>query len=295
MGLNRTALLLASAFLLSVPTIAAAQRIDVLGVEVEANVDLGGGIGVDASVDVGVGGDSLLGVDATVDLGGGNEGGGLDSALDSILGPNGLTGSNLTGQVDTLIALGATQNGAGGINADIDALMALGGTPGAPIGGLTLDDIVDIVFAAGSNGAAANLAFGAGNFGNTGIDLDLSLLALGGVGGGPGGPAAPGSPSAPGTPGSPGPPVIGGPGGAGGGGPGGGGPGGGGPGVVGGVAVPSSLLTLWASLNGDQQNRLVGQCLTILSRPADFRRNWVDLCHNVRDLPGVQPVFVALR
>jgi hypothetical protein len=282
MGNNRTALLLAAIFI-SFPTVAAAQ-IDLLGVEVDVSVDLGEGVDVDASLDVGGGdeGQSLVGLDASVEIGGGaggGNGGGIDSALDSILLPGGVG-------VDTQVALG----GPGGVNADIDALMALGGEPGSPIGSLDLDAIADIVFNRGSGvSGAARLGAGGGAMNpNMGIDLDLNLLALGGVdpglpggGGNQGGPA-PGGPGAPGAP-VPGAPVMVPSGGAGGG------------WSPGGTAVPSSLLTLWASLNAAQQQRLVGQCLTILARPRDFRRDWVDLCRHVGVLPGVQQVFVAAR
>jgi hypothetical protein len=291
MGKHRTAALLATAIFISVPTIAAAQLLDVLGVEVDVDVDvdLGDGLDLDASANVGGGDDPVLGVGARVELGGneGGNGGAIDNVLDSILGPAG-AGGGLDAQLDTLIALGGPAGG--GINSEIDALMALGGEPGSSIGGLDLDSIFNLVFAdqgGALGGVSGNALLGAGGGPvnpNTGIDLDLNLLTLGGVdNGGGNGPGSPGTPGGPGAPPSVPPMVFGGGGGSG------GGAAGGGP------AIPSSLLTLWASLNPTQQQRLVGQCLTILGHPRDYRRDWVDLCRHVGVLPGVQQVFVAVR
>lgn len=274
----RAALLLAPAFLAASTMLATAQSIDVLDIDVDANVDLGGG--VDLSVDVGGGGpDSVLGLDATVDLGAGNDrDGGLDSTLDDLLGVGVPTGG-VDARLDTLLAFGSpgTANNA---NAAIDALVTVGGTPGSSIGGLDLDDILAIINqTGGSTSMVDTLALG-GAPGNS-LDLDLAILGLGASQ--PGGPGAPGTPGSPGLP--PGNSSVGG-----------GGGGGGASGVPGAApALPNRLLALWTSLNADQQRRLIGQCLTIVAQPSDFRRDWVDLCRHVGSLPGVSQVFVAAR
>ena len=152
MANRNIAFLLASVFAFTTPSVSMAQLGDIgldVDANVDANVDLGGG-----------GGDSGANGDAAIDLGNGG-GDGIEATLNLMLGNGSAGGGNP------------------GVAGEVNALVALGGTPGTPIGDLDLDAMATIVLGGGGNAGDA----GAGGPGAGGGPI----IGGGGGGGGAGG------------------------------------------------------------------------------------------------------------